>query len=502
MGSSARRVKFFSAQSSASKNLRRRWTEYNFRKIRHSPEDPHRTFRRAPATGRRCTSTCPRRRSLNLLVQTSARQGEHKKTTGHRGVSFTVPRDYITAVTVRRLPLESPDCVSGASLFRETNPERLHFREIPDAAGRDDDFVVRVSAIRHVLSAAARRSPRETRRRYSCWRERSRRSEVAALRSRERFGWYRKLTALHRSRVFFTSPYVPRDSSRLRSAELFLSSRNENRGASGVVYLATRHVAATAYPPHLLIVPMATSASLARSIPAEFRYARGAAAYAKSTHVSPIITIHMYNEGRLAHSGHSRSVVSLPLGTCRKLSRAGDETRENAAPVDASSKLRSSGGHCLAEEKKKKPTGVTKTHSEHDATTHRLRARAMRSNRISATKCGNRLPRPPRRDWEATAACACSARLLLRTEPVTKSSLLSRTRDVHRRAPCPSRFRPVSLARRSTAPFPVLPLAVPARFIENPYLRFFLTSITYIRGSQTSHRSHVVFCLLMKSTRI
>lgn len=38
-------------------------------------------------------------------------------------------------------------------------------------------------------------------------------------------------------------------------------------------------------------------------------------------------------------------------------------------------------------------------------------------------------------------------------------------------------------------------LAVPVRFIENPYLRFFLTSIAYIRGSQTSRRSHVAFCL-------
>lgn len=96
--------------------------ERNFRKIKYSPEDP-RTFRRTPATGRRCASTCPGRRSLNLLVQTSARQGEHKKTTGHRGVSFTVPPDYITARS-RRTPLESPDCVSGASLFRET-PSRF-----------------------------------------------------------------------------------------------------------------------------------------------------------------------------------------------------------------------------------------------------------------------------------------------------------------------------------------------------------------------------------------
>lgn len=73
-------------------------------------------------TMRRRASTCSRQRSLNLLVQTSARHSEHQRTretTGHRGVSFTIPRLYHYAVTPPSF--SEPSRVSGASLFRETS---------------------------------------------------------------------------------------------------------------------------------------------------------------------------------------------------------------------------------------------------------------------------------------------------------------------------------------------------------------------------------------------
>lgn len=95
-------------------------------------------------------------------------------------------------------------------------------------------------------------------------------------------------------------------------------------------------------------------------------------------------------------------------------------------------------------------------------TANHARSRAMRSNRISATKCRDRLPRPPRQDWEA-----CDVRmlgtLLLQTEPVTESSPLSRSCDVHRCASYLLSFSlpiwlAVSLARQPIASLSVSPI--------------------------------------------
>lgn len=103
--------------------------------------------------------------------------------------------------------------------------------------------------------------------------------------------------------------------------------------------------------------------------------------------------------------------------------------------------------------------------------------RSTRSKWTSDTKC-DRLPRPPRRDWDATGACACSARL-----PLGRASHGSRSVSVAPAARIVARTSlSLSLPRTEVRPArtlcdrtPLLLLPRPApNFIENPYLRFFL----------------------------
>lgn len=116
---------------------------------------------------------------------------------------------------------------------------------------------------------------------------------------------------------------------------------------------------------------------------------------------------------------------------------------------------------------------------------------AARLRSDSGVRMLGTLTAPNRASHEVVPSQSLPRRAALRTMPLSLPLCLPRTPPDRAVAP-----PPLPGLRRPPAP------AVPARFIENPYLRFFLTSITYIRGSQTSRRGHVVLCLLTKSTRI
>lgn len=131
--------------------------------MRYLPEDPSANWT-APVTVRRCASTCSRRRSLNLLVQTSAQHDEHKKPPA-TAASLSRSRAIISPRS-RRLPLEPR--VAFPAVHFSAKRRAASLPRNSGATGRhDDDFVEQVNAIRHVSSASIRHFPRETCRRYS-----------------------------------------------------------------------------------------------------------------------------------------------------------------------------------------------------------------------------------------------------------------------------------------------------------------------------------------------
>lgn len=241
-------------------------------KVRYSPEDPQRTFQEcAGDEAAACIHVFERRRSLNLLVQTSARQGEHKKPPA-TAASLSRSRAIISPRS-RHLP-------PGLRFRRFTfprNAERLHFREIPS----DGDFVVRVNAIRHVSSASTRHFPRETCRtncrRYDCCRGSSiieGTTEVAALRSHSvqfrlyrNWPYFRSVTSVEFSNSSYTPCVIRRMSIFYSARHFFKLQRVASNRARSVVYTSRGR---NCYPLHLLIVAMDTSASLTRNIPTKF----------------------------------------------------------------------------------------------------------------------------------------------------------------------------------------------------------------------------------------
>lgn len=126
--------------------------------MRYLPEDPSANWT-APVTVRRCASTCSRWRSLNLLVQTAAQHGEHKKLPA-TAASLSRSRAIISPRS-RRLPLE-PQVAFPAVHFSAKRRAASLPRNSGATGRHDDDFVEQVNAIRHVSSASIRHFPRET----------------------------------------------------------------------------------------------------------------------------------------------------------------------------------------------------------------------------------------------------------------------------------------------------------------------------------------------------
>lgn len=199
------------------------------------------------------------------------------------------------------------------------------------------------------------------------------------------------------------------------------------------IHLATCHVAATVTPPHLLIVAMDTSASFPRSFPT---YARESANSRKfwqfrspATRRGPRMRHFRFNPACIRASQREKKTGKTLASTRTRFFR----------------KTFSSSTSPLLRQRR--------THLRNAARDRNFRS--TRSKWTSDTKC-DRLPRPPRRDWDATGACACSARLPLgRASHGSRSvSVAPAARIVARTSLSLSLFRglkSVPLARYATA---------------------------------------------------
>lgn len=157
------------------------------------------------------------------------------------------------------------------------------------------------------------------------------------------------------------------------------------------------------YSPHLLIVAMNASASLTKHVPATFR--RAIHAYARPARVntdsSDITAAHEFASRNVESLARTVDrTFSLPLGVARDDRGHGKTNSKEGHYVGASVVVEQPSRPCSQTDEG--DTVVRDTELEvfggasRDVTAST--ARATRSNRISATKCGNRLPRPPRRD--------------------------------------------------------------------------------------------------------
>jgi len=236
------------------------------------------------------------------------------------------------------------------------------------------------------------------------------------------------------------------------------------------------------------------------------------------------------NEGRPARRT-TQTTLSLPFEThrnchARETNLAGEQAIPPRQFVGASSSRRIYVAILLSRRKSEgrevshKPLDWGKLirsngSTRRDDATHRLRARKRcvqieLAPRNATTDSRDRHGETERQRRAHARHAYCSEPSQSRSRPLSVPPATAESpasRDMRRRAPCLSHFRPVSLARRTSPNSAAAPPSPHSRyprvrFIENPYLRFFLTSIAYIRGSQTSRRNHVVFCLLTKPTRI